>query len=606
MGRELGVDPTTGLSEQEAARRLATDGANELRGRKAVPAWRKILAQFQDPLIYLLLAAVTISLIAWFIDGAPGTPIDALVIAAIIVLNAVLGYTQESRAEDAVEALGTMTAAASTVLRDGELRTIPSAELVRGDVLVLDEGAAVGADVRLLSANSLRVQEASLTGESEAVTKDPATLGHQVPLGDRLNMAFKGTAVAQGNGRGIVTGVGMDTEVGAIAEMLDATVEEPTPLQDEVAGISKMLGTAVVVIALVVMLTIILVNGVTEASDLVIVLLLGVSLAVAAVPEGLPTILSVVLAIGVQRMAKRNAVVKKLSSVEALGSASVICTDKTGTLTRNEMTIQRIVTASGTAEVSGVGYRPDGKVSSAAGPLVDAHLHEARLLLAAGSLANDAQLSERAGAWEIVGDPTEAAFLVAARKLEGTTERMSRFERRGEIPFTSQRKMMSTLHQESTDGTHVLLSKGAPDVLLSHCTRQQVGRETVPLTEEIRAELLAQVESLSADAFRTLGVAYRKASDHSRDGDVEIDESWEQDLVYVGGRRHHRPRALRGGRSHRGSTSSRHSRHHDHRRPSGHREPHRDRPRDHRGWRPRRDRCRVGHPRRRRTACPHA
>ncbi|MBE7325102.1 cation-translocating P-type ATPase [Nocardioides sp. Y6] len=534
VGRELDVDPSTGLSEEEAARRLATDGANELRGKKPVPTWRKILTQFQDPLIYLLLAAVAISLIAWIIDGAPGTPIDALVIAAIIVLNAVLGYTQESKAENAVTALGTMTAAVSTVLRDGKLRTVPSAELVRGDVLVLDEGAAVGADARLLSANALRVQEASLTGESEAVTKDPTTLGHQVPLGDRLNMAYKGTAVAQGNGRAIVTGVGMDTEVGSIAEMLDATVEEPTPLQNEVAAISKMLGAAVVVIALVVMLTIILVDGVTEPSDLVIVLLLGVSLAVAAVPEGLPTILSVVLAIGVQRMAKRNAVVKKLSAVEALGSASVICTDKTGTLTRNEMTIQRIVTASGTAEVSGIGYRPEGDVRSDASQLVDAHLHEARLLLGAGSLANDAQLTERAGAWEIVGDPTEAAFLVAARKLAGTTERMSRFERRAEVPFTSERKMMSTLHRESNHGTHVLLSKGAPDVLLSSCTRQQVGRETVPLTDQSRAELLAEIEGLSADAFRTLGVAYRSVTDQSADDDIEIDQSWEEDLVYVG------------------------------------------------------------------------
>ncbi|WP_239021595.1 cation-translocating P-type ATPase [Nocardioides jishulii] len=537
VGRELDVDPTTGLSEEEAARRLAADGPNELRGKKPVPTWRKVLAQFQDPLIYLLLAAVTISLIAWVIDGAPGTPIDAFVIAAIIVLNAVLGYTQESRAEDAVAALGTMTAAASTVLRDGTLRTVPSAELVRGDVLVLDEGAAVGADARLLTANSLRIQEASLTGESEAVTKDPTTLSHPAPLGDRLNMVFKGTAVAQGTGRAIVTGVGMDSEVGAIADLLDATVEEPTPLQDEVASISRVLGAGVVVIAIVVMLTIILVDGVTEPSDLVIVLLLGVSLAVAAVPEGLPTILSVVLAIGVQRMAKRNAVVKKLSSVEALGSASVICTDKTGTLTRNEMTIQRIVTASGTAEVSGVGYRPEGEVRSDATPLHDTHLHEARLLLGAGSLANDAQLTERAGAWEIVGDPTEAAFLVAARKLEGTTEWMGRFQRRAEIPFTSERKMMSTLHQQASNGAHVLLSKGAPDVLLASCTRQQVGRDTEPLTDATRAARLAEIEILSTDAYRTLGVAYRAVTDESAqgsDGAVEMDQSWEEDLVYVG------------------------------------------------------------------------
>ncbi|HYN29448.1 MAG TPA: cation-translocating P-type ATPase [Dermatophilaceae bacterium] len=545
VARELDVDLLTGLSDDEAARRLATDGPNALRGTKPVPLWRKILAQFQDPLIYLLLAAVAISIIAWVIAGARGTPVDALVIAAIIVLNAVLSYTQEARAEDAVAALDSMTAAASTVLRSGTLQRIASTELVRGDVLVLDEGAAVGADARLLTANSLRVQEASLTGESEAVTKDPTTLGREVSLGDTLNMVFKGTAVAQGTGRAVVTGVGMDSEVGAIAEMLDATVEAPTPLQNEVKSISRMLGAGVVVIAIVVMLTIIVVNGVTEPSDLVIVLLLGVSLAVAAVPEGLPTILSVVLAIGVQRMAKRNAVVKKLSSVEALGSASVICTDKTGTLTRNEMTVQRIVTASGTAEVSGVGYGPRGEVRSGGRQLLDAHLHEARLVLGAGALANDAQLTERSGEWEIVGDPTEAAFLVAAGKLAGTTEEMGRFERRAEIPFTSERKMMSTLHQESSDGTLLMLSKGAPDVLLSRCTRQQVGRETVALTDEARAERLAEIERLSAGAFRTLGVAYRGVAEESAgasaeksaegsDGGVEMDRSWERDLVYVG------------------------------------------------------------------------
>ncbi|WP_182526616.1 cation-translocating P-type ATPase [Nocardioides dongkuii] len=538
VARELGVDPLTGLSEDEAARRLATDGPNELRGRKPVPLWRKILAQFQDPLIYLLLAAVAISLVSWVIEGAHGTPVDALVIAAIIVLNAVLGYTQEARAEDAVAALDSMTAAASTVLRGGQLRTIASTDLVRGDVLVLDEGAAVGADARLLSASSLRVQEASLTGESEAVVKDPTTLAEPVPLGDRLDMVFKGTSVTQGTGRAVVTGTGMATEVGAIAEMMDATVEEPTPLQNEVTSIGKTLGAGVVVIAIVVMLTIILVDGVREPSDLVVVLLLGVSLAVAAVPEGLPTILSVVLAIGVQRMAKRNAVVKKLSSVEALGSASVICTDKTGTLTRNEMTIQRIVTASGTAEVSGVGYRPQGEVRSDGLPLHGAQLQEARLVLGAGSLANDAQLAERAGAWEIVGDPTEAAFLVAARKLEGTTEEMRRLERRAEIPFTSDRKMMSTLHENPGDGTRLVLSKGAPDVLLARCTQQQVGNQTVPLTDETRSARLAEIETLSAGAYRTLGVAYRRVTDEPAGSDPAatggMDESWERDLVYVG------------------------------------------------------------------------
>ena len=532
---KLGVDPNTGLSDVEVSRRLEADGPNELQGKKSMPIWRKILAQFQDPLIYLLLAAGAISLVAWILEGVRGVPVDAFVITAIVVLNAVIGFTQEVKAENAVAALGTMTAAASTVLRNSELRSVPSAGLVRGDVLVLGAGDAVGADARLLTAAALRIQEASLTGESEAVLKNAMTLAGPVSLGDRVNMVYRGTAVAQGVGKAVVTGVGMETEVGSIAEMLDATVEEPTPLQNEISGISKMLGVIVVGIAVVVMVTIVLVGGVTEPGDLVTVLLLGVSLAVAAVPEGLPAILSVVLAIGVQRMAKRNAVVKKLSSVEALGSASVICTDKTGTLTRNEMTIERVVTASGRAEVSGLGYRPGGEVTCGGHELSGPLRFEAQLLLGAGSLANDAQLSEHDGEWAIQGDPTEAAFLVAARKLEGTTTQMRRFERRAEIPFTSERKMMSTIHQETVDGTNLLFSKGAPDVLLGNCTRLQVGQTTVALTDEHRQKCIDEVETLSGQTYRTLGLAYR-VTEHGEIGSYadDVDESLERDLVYVG------------------------------------------------------------------------
>lgn len=534
IARDLDVDTSVGLSVDEAARRLAADGPNELRGTPPVPAWRRILAQFQDPLIYLLLAAVAIALIAWVIEGAEGPPVDAIVIGAIIVLNAILGYTQEAKAADAVAALSVMTAATSTVLRGGVLATVPSSELVRGDVLVLGEGDTVGADARLFFASALRVQEASLTGESASVLKEPATITHHVALGDRINMAYKGTAVSQGVGRGVVTATGMSTEVGSIADMLDSTVEAPTPLQIEIARISKLLGILVVAIALIVMITIIIVGGITSPSDLVVVLLLGVSLAVAAVPEGLPTILTVVLAIGVQRMAKRNAVVKKLNSVEALGSASVICTDKTGTLTRNEMTIERVVTASGQATVAGIGYRPEGSVTSDGAPLAGDQLREVQLVLGAGSLANDAQLREQDGEWSIQGDPTEAAFLVAAHKLEGMTSGLDRFERRAEIPFTSDRKMMSTLHRQKNDGMLLLFSKGAPDVLLANCTRLQVGDGTVPLTDELRAWALDEIEALSRQAFRTLGVAYRVEDPDLVDESDDFDESYERDLIYAG------------------------------------------------------------------------
>ncbi|MGO1510165.1 MAG: cation-translocating P-type ATPase [Actinomycetaceae bacterium] len=532
VATELGVDPAAGLSAAEAARRLAVDGPNELRGTPPVPWWRKLLAQFQDPLIYLLLVAIAISLAAWVADGASGIPVDAVVIALIIVLNAVLGYSQEARAEGAVAALAEMTAATSTVLRDGTLVTIHSDELVRGDVLALSEGDAVGADARLLTATALRVQEASLTGESAAAEKSAAVVGADAPLGDRASMVFRGTAVAQGVGRAVVTGTGMGTEMGAIAHMLDATEADPSPLTVEISRVSKMLGILVVVIAVVVMAAMLLISGARTTDDLVQTLLLGVSLAVAAVPEGLPAILSVVLAIGVQRMAARKAVVKELHAVETLGAASIICSDKTGTLTKNEMTIERIVTASGEIVITGVGYRPDGEARLEG--VAPAAVTEARYVLAGGSRANNAQLAEVDGEWQIQGDPTEAAFLVAAAKFPGAPAEAGRFAREAEIPFTSDRKKMSTLEVDD-DGRKVLMSKGGPDVLLGACTHIQVGDEAVPLTEDLRATVVADVEALSAGAYRTLGVAYRVADGSAPDlDDGTLDGDEEHDLVHLG------------------------------------------------------------------------
>ncbi|MFI2488764.1 cation-translocating P-type ATPase [Promicromonospora kroppenstedtii] len=536
VAADLGVDPATGLTDAEAARRLAHDGPNELRSRPPVPVWRKVLDQFRDPLVALLLVAVAISLVVWWVEGAHGLPVDAVVIAAIVVLNAVLGLVQESKAESAVAALRSMTEAMSTVLRDGRRVTVRSAELVRGDVLVLGEGDAVGADARLLTATALRVQESSLTGESEAVLKDAAVLPAPAPLGDRFDMVYKGTAVAQGVGRAVVVATGMDTQMGAIARLLDSTEEEVTPLQREIAHVSKVLGLTVIGIAVVVMVLAAVVNDVRTPADLVTVLLLGVSLAVAAVPEGLPAILSVVLAVGVQAMARRSAVVKKLHSAETLGSASVIASDKTGTLTKNEMTIQRVVTASGEVTLTGVGYRPDGEAvagpADGGGPLTDEALtREAVMVLGGGSLANDAQLTRADGEWTVQGDPTEAAFLVAAHKLAGTVDRVAGFERRGEVPFTSERKLMSALVDPPGDGAWALVTKGAPDVLLPRCTDVQVGDTAVPLDDELRAAALAAVERLSGQAYRTLGVAYRRVPEDTGPEGLEVHES---DLVYLG------------------------------------------------------------------------
>jgi len=534
VARALGADINNGLTSPEASRRLSENGPNELRAAPRVPTWRRVLSHFQDPLVYLLLAAIAIALVAWVIKGLVGWPVDAIVIATIVLLNAVLGYVQEAKAQNAVAALARMTAATSAVLRDGQVLRVPSAELVRGDLLVLGEGDAVGADARLLLATSLRVQEASLTGESEAVLKDAATLREPATLGDRLDMVFKGTAVAQGTGRAVVTATGMDTEMGSIAEMLEATAEEPTPLEKEIGRIGRRLGIAVVIIAVVVVGTILLMSDIRGAADVIHVLLLGVALAVAAVPEGLPAILSVVLALGVQRMAKHNAIVKKLSSVETLGSASVIASDKTGTLTRAEMTIERVMTASGGTHVTGVGYAPQGRVEHegaelAAGPLRDEQI----VVLSGGSLAGNADLRQGAGGeWEIHGDPTEAAFLVAERKLGVTERRERRFERIGKIPFTSERKMMSTIELDHEhDDEVVVITKGAPDVLLDRCTRTRVGMEVVELDDALRARILADVDTLADAALRTLAVAYRPLAPGE---DREAAESLERDLVFVG------------------------------------------------------------------------
>jgi Ca2+-transporting ATPase len=530
-----GADLQQGLTSQEAGKRLVQDGPNELLAAPMVPVWLRLLSHFQDPLIYLLLAAIAVATAAWVVDGRQGWPVDAIVISLIVMLNGILGFVQEARAQDAVTALARMTAVTSAVLRDGQVRRVPSDQLVRGDVLVLAEGDAVGADARLMEAAALRVQEASLTGESAAVAKDTAKLDEPAALGDRVNMVFKGTSVAQGTARAVVTATAMATEMGAIAHMLQATVDAPTPLEHEVGRLGRTLGLAVVVITAVVVATILAVSDIQSMADVMRVLLLGVSLAVAAVPEGLPAVLTVVLALGVQRMAQHNAIVKKLSSVETLGSATVIASDKTGTLTRAEMTIVRLMTASGSTEVTGVGYAPVGHVEQAGVPLAGSgDLHAEQLvLLSGGSLAGNSELHQgEGGVWEIHGDPTEAAFLVAERKLGLTERREKRFTRLAENPFTSERKMMSVLAQDHEHGDEtVLIAKGAPDVLLGRCSHVRVGMKTPALDEAHRTRILAEVAQLTDGALRTLAVAYRPVAPGA---DALNTEALERDLIFVG------------------------------------------------------------------------
>ena len=536
VAASLGVDPNTGLSQAEAERRLAQYGPNELASAPPVPKWKKFLAQFKDPLVYLLLAATGISLIAWFIEkanAAPGAeggeilPFDAIVIVLILIVNAVLGYIQESKAEEAVEALSQMTAPQTNVLRDGKIARINTVDVVPGDMVVLGEGDSIPADGRLLAAASLRVAEASLTGESVPVGKNVDTLAEAKALGDRANMVFNGTSVTQGTGRAIVTSTGMRTQVGKIADLLQATDDDDSPLQKEMNYVSKILGIAVCIIAAVVLVALALTEGFNDIHDVIDSLLLSVSLAVAAVPEGLAAILTVVLALGVRRMAAHHAIVKKLHSVETLGSASVICSDKTGTLTRNEMTVERVVTPSGEVQLTGTGYAPEGRMiaipdaglTSTPSPAQEAAQLEAVATLAVGALANDGELRENTGAgdgsaasditWEAVGDPTEVSLIVAARKVKAD-RKYANYTRIGEIPFTSDRKRMAVVAQDNADaGRLTVFAKGAPDVLLGYCSRIAVNGAVRPMTQGDRQQILAAVERLSAEAYRTLGQAYR-------------------------------------------------------------------------------------------------
>ena len=536
VAASLGVDPNTGLSQAEAERRLAQYGPNELASAPPVPKWKKFLAQFKDPLVYLLLAATGISLIAWFIEkanAAPGAeggeilPFDAIVIVLILIVNAVLGYIQESKAEEAVEALSQMTAPQTNVLRDGKIARINTVDVVPGDMVVLGEGDSIPADGRLLAAASLRVAEASLTGESVPVGKNVDTLAEAKALGDRANMVFNGTSVTQGTGRAIVTSTGMRTQVGKIADLLQATDDDDSPLQKEMNYVSKILGIAVCIIAAVVLVALALTEGFNDIHDVIDSLLLSVSLAVAAVPEGLAAILTVVLALGVRRMAEHHAIVKKLHSVETLGSASVICSDKTGTLTRNEMTVERVVTPSGEVQLTGTGYAPEGRMvaisdaglTSTPSLAQEAAQLEAVATLAVGALANDGELRENTGAgdgsaasditWEAVGDPTEVSLIVAARKVKAD-RKYANYTRIGEIPFTSDRKRMAVVAQDNADaGRLTVFAKGAPDVLLGYCSRIAVNGAVRPMTQGDRQQILAAVERLSAEAYRTLGQAYR-------------------------------------------------------------------------------------------------
>jgi P-type Ca2+ transporter type 2C len=540
----LGADAQLGLSEAEARARLESHGRNELTAEKPVSPWRKFLAQFQDVLVILLLIATSISAALWLYERESDLPYEAMAILAVVLLNAIMGYVQQSRAEEAVASLRQMSAAHANVVRGGERQSVPAAEVVPGDIILIEEGDTVPADARLIQSTALQTAEAALTGESLPVSKEIAPITEEVGLGDRDNMVFSGTAATYGHGKAVAVATGMQTEMGRIAGMLKEAPEETTPLQRELDRVGKLLGIIVIVIAVVMIATIILVEDVRGFGALFDVLILGVALAVAAVPEGLPAVVTAVLALGVQRMAKRNAIVRHLAAVETLGSANVIASDKTGTLTKNEMTVRVVATASGRVNLSGTGYAPEGKVrrdtaraiaGNEQGGIDDALRIELERALTLGDRANNAELHERDGRWTVQGDPTEGALVVAARKAGLEDEALDRrFERVGEVPFSSERKLMTTIHTDAQRQERLLVfTKGAPDVLLARCSQELVGEESRPLTAERRAEILRSNEALAGEALRALGVAFRTLPAGTLEG-YEVDEGVEQDLVFAG------------------------------------------------------------------------
>ncbi len=511
-----------GLSATEAAQRLTANGPNELKEGKRISPWQIFLGQFKSLLIWILIAAGVIS-------GVLGEVVDAIAILAIVVLNAVIGFYQEFNAEKSIAALKKMTAPHATVRRDGKVISIPASGIVTGDILALEAGDLVAADARLLEAASLKCIESTLTGESEAETKQPATLeGDDVPLGDRENMVFMGTSIAAGTGQAVVVATAMNTELGRIAGLIEeAGAEERTPLEKKLESFGRVLVWAALgIVALLFGL------GLLRGTKPFELFMTSVSLAVAAVPEGLPAVVTVALALGVLRMSRRRALVRKLPAVETLGSTTVICTDKTGTLTVGEMTVRVLYVAGQNYQVTGEGYGPDGEARFE-GKKAEAP-HAAPLLELATAIlgCNNAHLAQEEGTWKVIGDPTEGALLAAGAKAGGDRERIEKeLPKQHEIPFDSDRKRRTVI-RKLPDGKLRAFINGAPDVLLERCTNLYTSTGVRPMTDEDRQSILAQNTAMAQQALRVLGSAYRDL-DNASPADLTAD-AVEHDLVFVG------------------------------------------------------------------------
>lgn len=526
------TDPHEGLDSSEVKNRLNKFGYNQMLEKQAEPWWKRLLAQFQDFMVLVLLAATLISAFL-------GEYADAITILAIVIINAFLGFIQEYRAEQSMQALKQLAAPTARVIRNGMIQQVTARDLVPGDIMVIEAGDKLAADARLVDVHSLEIEEAALTGESLPVRKiADKSYGENVPLGDRKNMVYAGTTATRGRGIAVVCATGMSTEVGHIADLIQEAEEEDTPLEKRLEHLGRLLVWGCLAICLIVVAT-----GIVRGEPLLLMLMSGISLAVAAIPEGLPAIVTVALALGVQRMIKRNAIVRKLPAVETLGCTTVICSDKTGTLTQNAMTVRKIYAGGNEFDVTGTGYEIKGEFLLKKQEFDYRKDKSLQQCLITGVLCNNSAIKQNnvaitglwrrknGSGWSVEGDPTEGALIVAGAKAGMWRADLEKHQSRvAEIPFESERRRMTVIYRSSEDN-YSLYTKGAPDTILELCRYYYNGQSEVPLTPDVLAKIMSANDTMTSQALRVLAVAYRKVSPAET---VNVNESCERELVFAG------------------------------------------------------------------------
>lgn len=517
----LSTNMDTGLTNDEVQKRLEKYGTNELKEENKKSFLSKIIAQFSDFLILILIGAAAISIVV-------GETKDAIVILAIVVVNALLGIYQEGKAEKALEALKKMASPNAKVIRNGHIEVIPASTLVPGDIVSLDAGDIIPADLRLVESSNLKIEEASLTGESVPVEKDSNKgFTDDMSLGDRINMAYMSTSITYGRGKGVVVETGHGTEIGKIATLIQSYEDELTPLQKQLNQLGKFLGLTTIFVCIAVF-----VMGLLQGRDILEMFMVAISLAVAAIPEGLPAIVTIVLSIGMSKMVKRNAIVKKLLAVETLGSTTVICSDKTGTLTQNEMTVVKVFTDGKILDVTGTGYDPVGEFKLEENNISADDIGDLQTLLSIAALVNDADLDKTQEGYKVIGDPTEGALITLAGKGKITRKNInSEYPRIEEIPFDSGRKMMTTFHENYLPNKIVSFTKGAPDIIIDKCSHISIDGKVKEFDDNLKKEVLHVNSFFSRDALRVLAFAYKEYN--TLPTDISPDSN-EVNMTFVG------------------------------------------------------------------------